>query len=776
MAIVRTCIRIVHRFLVLFCTIFFGRARAVPMAGRLTRGCIRVIRYLLVVCLLGVLVAPGVHGATYSRLSVLPRDVDSPDTALPQHAYDPRFELDFGVPVHGVLLHPAGAPTPGSSRPDAYELITLFAACRQIILACGIPPRLAVAVALFAWVGAVSFAIRSRFLARFAESFAQPGKRYGFQLQPMFVREGERTIHWYHRCCGFGISRPHAPRYIKPSPLLPWRAWCCGYAPSHAFDAQRYLPQYRWWRTRISYRRLPIVALTTYLVYCLLVWPLVAIYDAVDSPLEAFFLFYLQPPREDFSIFYLERLIVRCTVFIAHSVGIVVAFVGMWRLVCTFLPQLSTFVRVFYDGRPFFSEEKASQYSMLRSSFRRLLVDKPMDLSKTTHHSHPIAAAERDAADNSINNWITLQGMSPFSIQMSLRDVTRGLEGSLLHLWPRDRHSAERYDHLMDHHLIKLVNVDYYVDWKELLWMARPFVLYTFTPVDPAGVTPNISWSVDENDYIDMRVTGGSHYHHQLWDYECDGFSARYPGVTVHYDVEKIPVSENWSIVFIAPRSIEGNNQFGTDIGLKRRTFVHTVVNMFGVTRKIAILRHVGRVSVVNKEGKTHYEHGMMSIALPGSLGSVRLSSKLQAILDGRIHCTTMPKISLSDLIPICLAEYQTDDVRVQQALIAAGYPCNADVLRNINTVSIWDAKEVDVTYRAPTKEGVLGPVETAPVTIIANPILPITMIPTRSKANDEWCIDARLEQVRNRQKQFAPKYTFWSTELWNGYCRALAD
>lgn len=118
--------------------------------------------------------------------------------------------------------------------------------------------------------------------------------------------------------------------------------------------------------------------------------------------------------------------------------------------------------------------------SDLRQAFRKIKVLRSR--RPRSGHSHPDAGPNRDQADNSLNNFIIMNGCRVYSVQKSSVDIRRNISGSLIHYWDADRFHPEHIDPIGPDHIIKLMNVDYYLDWQRELPAFRPFIMYTFTP------------------------------------------------------------------------------------------------------------------------------------------------------------------------------------------------------------------------------------------------------------------------------------------------------
>jgi hypothetical protein len=381
---------------------------------------------------------------------------------------------------------------------------------------------------------------------------------------------------------------------------------------------------------------------------------------------------------------------------------------------------------------------------LLRQHIREIVI--PASVKPANFHSHPETAASRNNADDAINNFVTLNGLEVYSVQMSSRDIDRNVQGSLTHLWDQDRHNLTRNDPLRINHVLKFTNVDYYVRWEDYLWTGLPILLYTLTPQDPCGTFQETQWTTNVDNTITMFVTGGGKYTHQLWDYEVDDFRAHYPGVTIIYSVESVPVNDHWSIVLINPKQAIPNPSNLSGHTLKRKQLVHKCATFDGSTRYAAMIKHNGPAAV-------------LSLSAPGEVASIRLTAKTQTILGARIR---IGKLQLCDLVQLLAPDFG-NDTRLAQALIYNAYP--AIMPANVPRASVFTNREVAHSY-GKLPEPTLVPKEKLAITILSPPILGGVCAPVKSRANDLWCVDKRITSVANPQAKFIGKYQLYASEF----------
>lgn len=366
----------------------------------------------------------------------------------------------------------------------------------------------------------------------------------------------------------------------------------------------------------------------------------------------------------------------------------------------------------------------------------------------TSSHSHPLLAAARNAADDTMDTFIYGLGLQPYSIQLSKRDIERGIPGVLSPLWHCDSHAPPRCDPIPDQAVIRMTNVDYYVDWNDYLWMCRPIMIHTFTPADPCGSFQESQWTVGSDNVVTMRVAGGGVYRHRLWDYDVESFDANYPGMTIQYSVTKVPVNKHWSIVTMVPTHRKPNILLSDAPShtLKRAVFCHQVLTMDGTIRWSATIQRQGVDAV-------------MSLGIPGEYVSLEIPAMMRTILSARIR---LAKLAIHDLIVI-LAPTYGDDVRFAQALIFSAYPVeNTDVWMRHTP---WNARDAAVTYRRVARPQLM-PREKIVARVIAAPILDSAFVPAKTYMNDVWTVAERITAVANPQAELDPEYSLYASEF----------
>jgi hypothetical protein len=404
--------------------------------------------------------------------------------------------------------------------------------------------------------------------------------------------------------------------------------------------------------------------------------------------------------------------------------------------------SLLPLVYLAFTRRPLRTPFPVAEHVVLRQDFRQLRVLPTKSVASL--HSHPGPASERNAADDTINSFITMHGYDVYSVQQSQRDVERQFSGSHTHYWPVDRVVPEHSDDIVPTHVVKLLNVDYYIDWVAYLWMAQPFMLFTFTPQDPSGESDGIQWTTNDDNTISMRITGGATYRHQLWDYDVDIAEARYRGFAVTYTVDRVAVSEHWSIVLLTPRSVD---PYSGPIGctLRRAVLARNALCLDGTTRLCAAIRCSG-------------PEPFLSVCIPGTYASVRVPSTTEAILRGR--CALGPS-AYADLTSVLGKEYP-DGLALAHAVIFAAFPVDKVGAACSSKLTVADSA---IHYR--TLAVGLPTTDDKPMgAVIAPPIIPSGYLPYRGLCADVWTVTERIAVVHNDQEVLPPKYLGFAAEF----------
>lgn len=159
-------------------------------------------------------------------------------------------------------------------------------------------------------------------------------------------------------------------------------------------------------------------------------------------------------------------------------------------------------------------------------------------------HSHPTAAAYRNAVNIYMSDLAKAAGMEPYNISMSATDKSRGTR---FFYTLKDLSIPYVEDEVADTDVLIMCDVDYYADVNEWLKHFRPILIYTFRPSRVAGRTDDYAFRFVDN-HVEYRIAGGASYRHELWDYTGDTVSV--------YDDD-----ENLCVFNIEQRAIAGDDE-----------------------------------------------------------------------------------------------------------------------------------------------------------------------------------------------------------------------
>jgi hypothetical protein len=225
---------------------------------------------------------------------------------------------------------------------------------------------------------------------------------------------------------------------------------------------------------------------------------------------------------------------------------------------------------------------------------------------RNDNHPHPIAAQYRQEANLFIEKVIATTGLTSFSVSASNTDVKNGVGGSRLVYVPKDATLDTPTRNKMEaHDAIKLIDVDYYMDMPQLITTMRPICMYTFTPTSVADQIEDSTYSFNENNEVEVQITGGARYKHKIWEYDHDTIMTHYWWGSIISAIEQRPTSsKNHKIVLIIPQiKIYGPLARllpQTTLKYKQITFggLNIIDTLDNIRKPITLMRSVGLPNV----------------------------------------------------------------------------------------------------------------------------------------------------------------------------------
>jgi hypothetical protein len=352
-------------------------------------------------------------------------------------------------------------------------------------------------------------------------------------------------------------------------------------------------------------------------------------------------------------------------------------------------------------------------------------------------NTHPVSAADRTASSNWLDTFITFTGNLVYSVSMSNKDQRNHTEGTRLYHFNKDLQMEFQVDPCLPHHTIKMVDVDYYVDMNEYLRFGQPIALYTFCPDAPAGTSKEYSWSTTE-DVVTMRVCGGSHYSHRLWDYNVDH-------VLIH--------GEHWSYLYLVESRSTGspNRRLVYFNPLKR---IHRLAR-HGLQEDVLKRRSFSlkdyNVSYSSKEGQT-----LCHISQSGSEVVASFPAKAAFTACSRI-AAAVKGYSISEVQKV-LEVYQSKEEKEDEFARADSALGAALFIGCMNANPDWDLGKTDALMALPVADTIsytmmgqdfLTPAK--PSGRVVGPRFGNAFVPTKHPNNDAAMITGRINAPGDR-------------------------
>lgn len=371
----------------------------------------------------------------------------------------------------------------------------------------------------------------------------------------------------------------------------------------------------------------------------------------------------------------------------------------------------------------------------LRDQFMRtpLRIPRPAD-----RHSHPTAAAARNAAAMFAEEFAALCGLGLFIYQASAADVRRGRDGSTAHRWVVDTKTPARRKDAPRDGVLYLANVDYYVDMNEILAeRTGPTLLYTYVPRVAAYSTGETSATFDANNELVMHISGGATYRHRLWDYCTDAGTAWTHvglGITsrgVAYTVDRRDVDQNYQLVFICPTACYE--------GLLAATAARATLADGQLQRLTPVQGDYIRLMVTGPTG------AVVSTAMVGQFTSTTITAEQDAQLAAGVEAThsTYTTAQVKQVTGLTgpdnavLAAYHRTRPRRRPAMVPS-VPVGQAVLPFTNDLGSYDPQDKPVikSYMQPFVHGAYAPM--------------------RNAAAEAAAVGGRIEKVRRTEEMGA--------------------
>lgn len=419
-------------------------------------------------------------------------------------------------------------------------------------------------------------------------------------------------------------------------------------------------------------------------------------------------------------------------VALTYAIGILIVIFTGWRLFKTIL----TSVRLYSYLVQWFSCFHDTSW---REDFRG---EGFVEMKVFKSHTHPTAAAMRSVANIMIDRLIYRLGFSPFSISMSNRDIRSGIKGTRDFWFAKDLSMPLHTDRLNSTHMIKLIDVDYYVDMPKILSYGLPIIIYTFQPILVADSVPDGRYYI-QDDEVRTFLNGGSNYSHPIWDYNTDCLVVDYWWGSRVYLVESKTMTDKTRRVYaLCPaRTVYGPLAwFIPGYRLRRRKFSHGPLN----------------VNLYNDS-----ESGLhISFSRNPCLVAADLPYKV--FQTAIFRCSMSKDPSISDVERIFRMDQSIVDPCFCAGLFIMSYK---DLLRyscstDVHTVAAIDQSNYQTLTPLVTEDG------KPTVRNIGPQYSGIGVAPSKSHNNDNSCVEGRVNSVRNKDIRPPPFYFKCVTEF----------
>lgn len=425
------------------------------------------------------------------------------------------------------------------------------------------------------------------------------------------------------------------------------------------------------------------------------------------------------PSRDGYSSFVGGCLPQRSVVYTAAVVGVLVGSVAIVRRARPMWYQHVTASVVEYFRRP---------VELPSESVRTTFMDLPMSLSVVPrNHTHPDAAGDRSAASCFIDRLATQLGRHPYFVQRSRADERNRRPGSRTPYWVKDITAQNVWLNVPEHPLVAFVDVDQYVDMPRFLCdHVHPTIIYTFQPEQVSRTSKDYSYTFDSLGVVDYHVAGGGRFQHQVWNYSMDHLFAvktfcGIPYGCAAYMVDRRRSSPDHEIIMLTP--------LGSWVGpacwlaldtLYGRRLERLKLNCSGFNRLVT--SSSAGVSV-----STGRPGSFLSATIP-----VEVDDTISAIARTSQYTLTLPQVM-----------GQVDGDKQKAAALLEFHRAKIEAKPDV----VCPVSEGVRRYQF--DPGNFDPGAKPGMVAFMSPILHGAFVPDRTVGNEEQCVEARVEKVR---------------------------
>jgi len=354
------------------------------------------------------------------------------------------------------------------------------------------------------------------------------------------------------------------------------------------------------------------------------------------------------------------------------------------------------------------------------------------------NHPHAESAGQRTSADNFVEQFCRLIGKEQYSISKSTKDERDNRDGQRLYYSHKDARFEPCFDFVKPYHLLKMIDVDYYLTEEELYYwtsFGNPIILYTITPEHLVHNSDDNAFWFKPDGTMHYNIAGGAHYKHKLWDWNTDVAvfrNCRNPmtDFTQCY-IEKRKVGPNRSIVLVLPM-LRGN-YISTWLRLKLGMLDENPIKRFNPR-----YGNTDRMYLINGQTVTlAMENNPMEVTLPlKAFSEILAITKRTDVSSGTISRLTEDTQTcgfINTWFKVDPQEFKFN-IRLPQRDYVRNYsPIYSNSVPPDNNIRNNDGNDNAGNGGKP----------------FMNPIVPECYVPRRSKDSEAWCIEGRMTDIK---------------------------
>lgn len=374
----------------------------------------------------------------------------------------------------------------------------------------------------------------------------------------------------------------------------------------------------------------------------------------------------------------------------------------------------------------------------MRTIFKDLCVEKTILHQGSKNHSHLNAAQMRCYANTSIEAFSNIIGRGVYSVSMSSMESKLEVDGTRSYHNSKDLTMLSKHDRLHKDHVIKMTDVDYYVNPCDYLY-GNHMCLYTFSPKEVAGTTSDGdgSYWIDKNDYVTTVFSGGAIYKHRVWDYDGDHVLVDHGWYSWLYLLEKKDISKDRVIIYFNPvrkiyfpmNKLVDGDRYQYKKYCEGNGWVSNLFRMNDNNAGQQIYISIGREKCF-ESAIFRYDHYLSCLL--------------------REQRSKQPNMGNVERI---LNSYKLEDTTLKAALLhsyIAAIPRNHDKITTMG-LSPPEFKHYQTLHPLVLEDGADNMRQIGPELAVG------ATVPSRSYNNDNACLTGRLENVRNPVKMYPP-------------------